>query len=113
MIAKARFVRISPFKIRRIANEIVSMNVLEAESYLSVLPNKGALILKKVIHSARTNFISKNNNIDEEDLTVKKILIDTGPVLKRFHPIAKGRAQRILKRSCHVLVEVVGKEGVK
>ena len=105
-IAKAKYLRISPFKVRRIANEIVKKSVLEAEAYLSVLPNKGALALKKVIHSARTNFMSNNTEIDEEDLIVNKILIDAGSTYKRYHPISRGRAQSILKRTCHIFVEI-------
>jgi large subunit ribosomal protein L22 len=108
--AKAKYIRISPFKVRRIANEIVRKNVLEAEAYLSVLPNKGALALKKVIHSARTNFMSKNTDIDEENLIVNKVLIDSGSTYKRYHPISRGRAQSILKRTCHIFVEVGAKE---
>lgn len=105
-IAKAKYLRISPFKVRRIANEIVKKGVLEAEAYLSVLPNKGALALKKVIHSARTNFMSNNTEIDEENLIVNRILVDSGSTYKRYHPISRGRAQSILKRTCHIFVEV-------
>lgn len=105
-IAKAKYLRISPDKVRRIANEIVKKNVLEAEAYLSVLPNKGALALKKVIHSARTNFLSNNSDIDEDNLIINKILVDVGATFKRFHPVSRGRAYHILKRTCHILVEV-------
>jgi large subunit ribosomal protein L22 len=104
--AKAKYLRISPVKVRRIANEIVKKNVLEAEAYLSVLPNKGALALKKVIHSARTNFLSNNNDVDEDNLIVNKILVDAGATFKRFHPVSRGRAYHILKRTCHIFVEV-------
>ncbi len=104
--AKAKYLRISPVKVRRISNEIVKKNVLEAEAYLSVLPNKGALALKKVIHSARTNFLSNNNDVDEENLIINKILVDSGASYKRFHPVSRGRAYHILKRTCHIFVEV-------
>ena len=107
--AKAKYIRISQFKVRRIANEIVNKNVLSAEAYLSVLTNKGALVLKKVVHSARTNFMQKDANTDENNLYINKILIDKGPMAKRFHPIGKGRAHRILKRSCHIFIEVSNK----
>ncbi|HQB61042.1 MAG TPA: uL22 family ribosomal protein, partial [Spirochaetota bacterium] len=45
-------------------------------------------------------------NVDEQDLYIKKILVDGGPTMKRFHPISKGRASKILKRTCHVQIEV-------
>ena len=109
--ALAKYLRISPRKVRRIANEVVRKNVLEAEASLSVLPNKGALALKKVIHSARTNFLNKNRDVDEENLMINKILVDGSSMYKRFHPIGKGRASRILKRTCHIYVEVSAKEG--
>jgi large subunit ribosomal protein L22 len=107
--AKAKFVRISPLKVRRIANEIVKMGVLEAEAYLSSIPNKGALVLKKVVHSARTNFMKKNESSDEQNLIINKALIEGGPIMKRFHPIARGRVSSIMKRTCHVYVEVSDK----
>ena len=111
--ALTKFIRISPFKVRRIANEVVKKDVISAESYLSVLTNKGALALKKVIYSARTNYLTNNSGAVEENLYIDKILVDQGPMLKRFHPIGRGRVQRILKRTCHILVEVAEKEGDK
>jgi len=109
-IAKAKYIRISPYKVRRVANEVRSKKVVDAESYLSVLTNKGASLLKKVIHSARTNLMVKDRNIDEDNLFITKILIDGGPQMKRMQPVSKGRAGRILKRTCHVTVEVGVKE---
>jgi large subunit ribosomal protein L22 len=112
--ALSKYVKISAFKVRRIANEIVGKNVVDAEAYLSAMPNKGALALKKVIHSARTNYMAKNPNTDEEDLIVSKILIDKGSMMKRFHPIGRGRASKILKRNCHIYAEITNKkEGEK
>ncbi|OHD14112.1 MAG: 50S ribosomal protein L22 [Spirochaetes bacterium GWD1_27_9] len=104
--AVAKYIRISPYKVRRIANELRNKRVIDAESYLTVLTNKGALAIKKVVHSARTNYLNMDKNADEETLVIKKINIDGGPSFKRFHPISRGRASRILKRTCHILVEV-------
>lgn len=111
--AVGKFLRISPFKVRRIANEIRNMGVLDAEAYLSVMPNKGAALLKKIVHSARSNILTMDKNIDEEDIIISKILIDGGPIHKRFHPISRGRASKILKRTSHITVEVKKKEGAK
>lgn len=102
----SKYIRISPYKIRRVANEIRGMNVPTAEAYLSVLTNKGAFVLKKAIHSARSNLLFKNRNVDEEDIIITKIMVDGGPTLKRYHPISKGRAAKILKRTSHITVEV-------
>ncbi|MBQ5876574.1 MAG: 50S ribosomal protein L22 [Treponema sp.] len=108
MVAKcvSKYIRISPFKIRRIANEVRGMNVPTAEAYLSVLTNKGAFALKKAIHSARSNLLFLNKGVDEEEIVISKILVDGGPTLKRYHPISKGRAGKILKRTSHITVEV-------
>ena len=111
--AKTKYIRISPFKVRRIANEVVKKNVLDADAYLSVLPNKGALALKKTIKSARTNFINKNKDADEQNLFISKILVDQGKMSKRIRPVARGRAFGILKRSCHIFVEIMAKEEEK
>lgn len=111
--AVMKFVRISPFKVRRIANELRQKNVLEAEAYLSIMPNKGAGILKKAIHSARSSFLSLDKNADEENIYISKILVDGGPTIKRFHPISRGRAAKILKRTSHITVEVSNREGDK
>ena len=112
MVAKAigKFIRISPYKVRRVANEIRGKNVVEAEAYLKVMTNKGALALKKIIHSARTNFLIREVQ-DEENLIVSKILVDGGPMFKRMHYGSRGRGNRILKRTCHILVEVDVKKG--
>ncbi len=108
MVAKAsaKYVRISPYKVRRIANEIKNKSVLDVEAYLTFLTNKGAEVLKKVIHSARSNYLRENRNANEEALIVSKILVNGGPQLKRYHPISRGRAGRILKRTCHIYVEL-------
>jgi large subunit ribosomal protein L22 len=104
--AIAKHIRISPYKVRRIAQEVQNKRVVDVESYLDVLTNKGALAIKRVVHSARTNYLNKNTGADEENLIITKINIDAGPQLKRFHPISKGRAGKILKRTCHIYVEV-------
>lgn len=111
--AESKYVRISEFKVRRIANELRGKGVLEAEASLTVMPNKGALALKKAIHSARTNYLQANSNVDEANLLITKILVNKGPMFKRYQPIARGRANRILKRTCHIYVEVSANEGVK
>lgn len=107
--AITKYIRISPFKIRRIANEIRGLSVPAAEAYLSVMTNKGAHVLKKAIHSARSNLLFINKNVDEEEMIVSKILVDGGPTLKRYHPISRGRAAKILKRTSHITVEVSAK----
>ena len=70
---------------------------------LSFAPQKGAFILKKLISSAIAN-AEKNPNIDVDNLYIKRVYADEGPVMKRFRPRAMGRASRIRKRTSHLTV---------
>jgi large subunit ribosomal protein L22 len=101
--AVAKFVRISPRKIRLIMDQVRGKKVDEALSMLSFAPQKGAPILKKLINSAIAN-AEQNSGVDVDALFVKRVYADEGPTLKRFRPRAQGRATRIRKRSSHLTV---------
>lgn len=101
--AVAKFVRISPRKIRLIMDQVRGKRVDEALNMLSFAPQKGALILKKLIDSAVAN-AEQNSGVDVDALFVKRVYADEGPTLKRFRPRAQGRATRIRKRSSHLTV---------
>jgi len=101
--AKARFVRVSPRKVRLVMDEIRGMKVDEALKQLSYSPQKGAAVLKKLIDSAVANATS-NSEVDVDALFVKRVFADEGPTWKRFRPRAQGRATRIRKRSSHLTV---------
>lgn len=103
--AVAKYIRITPQKARLIADVVRGMDANTAITTLKFMPKKGAKILKKVIESAVAN-ADQTNTIDVDTLYVKKILIDGGPMLKRFSPRAMGRATRILKRTSHITVVV-------
>lgn len=101
--AVARFVRISPRKVRLIMDEIRGRKVEEALRLLTYSPQKGASLLKKLIDSAVAN-ASANAEIDVDTLFIKRIFADEGPTWKRFRPRAMGRATRIKKRTSHLTV---------
>jgi len=101
--AKAKYVRISPRKIRLIMDEVRGKKVEEALNILSFIPKKGARILKKLIESAVANAQDKSN-IDVDELKIAKIYADQGPMLKRWRPRALGRATMIRKRTSHLTV---------
>ena len=101
--AKAKFIRISPRKIRLVMDEIRGKKVGEALNMLSFSPQKGAFLLKKLIDSAVANAES-NSNIDVDNLFIKRLFADEGPTLKRLRPRAMGRATKIRKRSSHLTV---------
>ena len=101
--AQAKYVRISPRKIRLTVDEVRGKRVEEALNILSFMPKKGARILKKLIESAVAN-AQENSNLDVDELKVAKIYADEGPMLKRWRARALGRATMIRKRTSHLVV---------
>lgn len=108
--AIAKFVRISPTKLRRIANLIRKRPIDEVRAILKLLPHKGAEVILKVINSAISNAIN-NNKLDGNLLYIKTIMINEGAQMKRSQPKARGRIYRIIKRTSHVKVVVAEKLG--
>jgi large subunit ribosomal protein L22 len=101
--AVAKYIRVSPRKVRLIMDEIRGRKVEEALNMLTFMPQKGGKILKKLINSAVAN-AQQNSGTDVDKLFIKKIFADEGPTLKRFSPRAQGRATQILKRTSHLTV---------
>ena len=101
--AIAKYVRVSPRKVRLIMDQIRGKKVQEALNLLSYTPQKGASVLKKLINSAIAN-AEQNSDTDVDRLYIENIFADEGPSLKRFRPRAMGRATRILKRTSHLTV---------
>ncbi|MBA1148908.1 50S ribosomal protein L22 [Ectothiorhodospiraceae bacterium WFHF3C12] len=103
--AKLRFSRVTPQKARLVADQIRGLPVGSALQTLEFSPKKAARIVKKVLESAIAN-AEHNEGADIDELRVAKIYVDEGPVLKRIQARAKGRANRILKRTSHITVTV-------
>lgn len=101
--AVAKYVRISPRKVRLVMDQIRGKRVEEAINLLTFSPQKGAFLLKKLVHSALAN-AEANTNVDVDTLYIKRVFADEGPTLKRFRPRAMGRATRIRKRTSHLTV---------
>jgi large subunit ribosomal protein L22 len=101
--AIAKYMRVSPRKIRLLMKEIRGKKVEEALNLLAFTPQKGGAILRKLINSAVAN-ASQYPDTDVDNLFIKHIFADEGPTLKRFRPRAMGRATRIRKRSSHLTV---------
>ena len=104
-LAKHNFARISPQKARLVADQIRGKSVDQALEILTFSNKKAAVLVKKVLESAIAN-AEHNEGADIDDLNVAKIFVDEGPTMKRIMPRAKGRADRILKRSSHITVVV-------
>ena len=101
--AVAKYVRVSPRKVRLIMDQIRGKNVEEAMNLLSFSHQKGAGILKKLLNSAIAN-AQQNSDVDIDSLYIHRIYANEGPVLKRFRPRAMGRATRIIKRTSHLTI---------
>ena len=103
-VAKLNNVPTSPRKMRLVADLIRGEQVNKALNILKFEPNQGAARLEKLLLSAIANWQQKNEDIDLEDadLFVKEIRVDSGRILKRLRPAPQGRAHRIRKRSNHV-----------
>jgi large subunit ribosomal protein L22 len=106
--AKLSGARLSAQKARLVADQIRGKGVEEALELLTFSPKKAALIIKKVLNSAIAN-AEHNEGLDIDELRVSTIFVDEGMSLKRIRPRAKGRADRIVKRSCHITVKVAEK----
>jgi large subunit ribosomal protein L22 len=104
--AHAKFLRISPTKLRRIANVIRKRPYSEAVAILENLPHKGAHLIKKVINSAVANALKQNEKLDEDMIYIKELQINEGPRMKRIWMRARGRADRLLKRLSHISVVI-------
>ena len=104
-IAKHNFARISPQKARLVADQIRGKSVDQALEILTFSNKKAAVLVKKVLNSAIAN-AEHNEGADIDELFVKTIMVDDGPTMKRIKPRAKGRADRILKRTSHITVVV-------
>ena len=103
--AKLRYARSSAQKARLIADQIRGMPVDRAVDTLKFSNRKAAHIVRKVLESAIAN-AEHNEGADVDELKVSTIFVDEGMTMKRIRPRAKGRADRILKRSCHITVKV-------
>lgn len=111
-IAKLRYLRIAPRKVRMVADLIRGKKVEEAETTLRFVPKRGAdpilSTLKSAIAAAKENF-----QVDEKDLYISKITVDEGPKLKRWRARARGVAYEIQKKSSHITIELDSKIDAK
>jgi large subunit ribosomal protein L22 len=108
--AKLKGARISAQKARLVADQVRGKPVEEALSLLEFSPKKAAHIVKKILDSAIAN-AENNEGADVDELKISSIFVDEGMTMKRLRPRAKGRADRIFKRSCHITVKVADSEG--
>ena len=103
--ARARYVRMAPMKVRRVAELIRGLSAAEAGDVLKFAPQAASEPVAKVLASAVAN-AEHNARLDPDTLWVSEAYVDEGPTLKRFRPRAQGRAYRVRKRTSHITVVV-------
>ncbi len=106
--AKAKYVRMSPQKLRRVADLIRGKNVSEALNVLHFTQKAAATPIEKTLRSAIANMLNdeKSSKVDPDDLYVKEIRVDQGIALKRFRAAAMGRAVKIRKPTSHIFIRI-------
>ncbi len=103
--AVAKYVRISPQKVRMITNSIKGKPAELCLNQLKFMPQKSAKLVRKVLQSAVAN-AEQNENLDVDSLVIKNVFVNEGPTLKRYRARARGRGSQILKRTSHITVIV-------
>ena len=103
--AIARYIRMSPLKVRRGLDQIRGRSYRDALMILEFMPYRSCDPILKVLRSAVAN-AEHNLGLNREDLMISKAFADQGPVLKRFRPRAQGRAYMIRKPTCHITIAV-------
>ena len=101
--AVSKYIRISSNKVRRVLDQIRGRSYLEALKLLQFMPYRACGPIWQVLNSAATN-AENNNGLNKEDLIVKTVFADQGPVLRRFRPRAQGRGYQIRKPTCHITI---------
>ena len=110
--AEQKNTRQTPRKVRLVANQVKDLSLEKALRQLAVMERRAATVILKVKRQAIAN-ATNNHGLKFEDLELDNIIIKKGPTYKRFRAVSRGRAHRILKRSCHVEVTLKTKEDNK
>ncbi len=103
--AISKYIRMSPYKVRRVLDQIRGRQYREALIILEFMPYKACEPVLKVLRSAVAN-AEHNAGLDPASLVISQAFADGGPVLKRYRPRAQGRAYQIRKPTCHITVAV-------
>lgn len=109
IIATQKNTRQAPRKVRLVANTVRKLSLKEAFEQLAMIERKASLLLLKVLRQAVAN-AQHNHNLNFNDLKIKNILVEDGPIYKRFRAVSRGRAHSIQKKTCHVRVILESQE---
>ena len=103
--AIAKYIRMSPRKLRRVVNEIRGKDTNTAQTILKFMPYAGVRVVEKVLKSAAA-YAKENEKLNPDELRITKAYVDGSSTLRRWRPMSRGRGYPILKRTSHVTVEV-------
>ena len=109
-IARKKFIRQSPYKIRYVLKTIKGLKVDDAINKLSLMNKKASTYIEEVLKASISNMMDKNSSENSDNLFIKTAYVDEGPVMKRFRPAAMGRATGIRKRTSHLTIIISNKE---
>lgn len=109
--AIAKYIRMSPRKLRRVLNEIRGKDTNSAQTILKFMPYAGARVVEKVLKSAVSN-AKENEKLNPDELRITKAFVDQSTTLRRWRPMSRGRGYPILKRTSHVTLEVSADESL-
>jgi large subunit ribosomal protein L22 len=112
IIAKQKNTRQSPRKVRLVANTVRKMPLKQALEQLQVMERRASLVVTKVIRQALAN-AWHNHNLSADEVSLKNILVETGPTYKRWQAVSRGRAHNIFKRTSHIKVILESKADIK
>jgi large subunit ribosomal protein L22 len=107
--ATAKYIRMSPSKVRRVLKQLKYLNYQEALMVLEFLPYRSCLPIWQVLQSAAAN-AQTNLGLKKQNLFIAEAYVDKGPVLKRFRSRAQGRVYSIHKHTCHITIKVQSSE---
>ena len=110
-IARKRFIRQSPYKIRYVLNMVKGLKVNTAINKLSLTNKKASSYIIEVLNSAVSNMMNSETDVNSESIFIKTAYVDEGPVMKRFRPAAMGRATAIRKRTSHLTIIISTEKG--
>ena len=110
--AITRYIRQSPFKVRKTLDSVRGLNVGQALDHLHFSPEKAAKVIEKTLRSAVSNLLSQNEdlNIDMEALGIKEAFVNGGPVMKRFRAASMGRASRLRRPTSHLTIIITNEK---
>lgn len=103
VIATVKSVRVSPRKVRLVADNLRNVSAKKALQLLTLIEKRGAYVLAKVLKSAIANAIN-NAKLMEDNLMINRLIVNEGPPLKRYHPSTRGRIHPYKKKSSHITI---------